>query len=261
MNNVDFTIFLLIGTMLIAILAVLLIVILVITTRRQIKSQLEKQRMQLLFDEEMLRARMEIQEQALSDFSGEIHDGIGQELSMLRLQMERLEPHIHTEKGQDILHQQQSVLKNTIKNLRLLSHGLNTTLILQKGLEQALETEVTRLQNFTALDCTLLITGDHVALNPEQELLVFRIFQESIQNVIKHAEASAVRVALHYTPKRVALSIKDDGKGFNYAESDSSSQQMGLSNMRRRTDLLKGAIRFQSGMNDGTHIHLEVPYD
>ncbi|RYD52134.1 MAG: hypothetical protein EOP52_08125 [Sphingobacteriales bacterium] len=259
MDSIDLTVFLLIGTMLIVILAVLLVIILVVTTRRQVKSQLEKQRMKLEFDEEMLHTRIEVQEQALSNFSGEIHDGIGQELSMLRLQMDRLEGHINTEKGQHMLQEQQSVLKNTIKNLRLLSHSLNTNLILQKGLEQALETEVIRLQNFTSLDCNLIIEGDYVTLNKEKELLIFRIFQESIQNVIKHAEATQISVTLCYNKEDMIISIRDNGRGFIAAESDSSTHQIGLSNMRRRAELLKGRIFFQSSIDQGTIIQLEVP--
>lgn len=259
MDSIDLTIFMLIGTMLIVILAVLLVIILVVTTRRQVKSQLEKQRMKLEFDEEMLHTRIEVQEQALSNFSGEIHDGIGQELSMLRLQMDRLEGHINTENGQRMLQEQQTVLKNTIKNLRLLSHSLNTNLILQKGLEQALETEVIRLQNFTPLDCNLIIEGDYVAINKEKELLIFRIFQESIQNVIKHAEATKVIVTLRYNRADMTISIRDNGRGFSIAEDTASTHKLGLSNMRRRAELLKGSISFQSNIDEGTIIQLEVP--
>ena len=261
MISVDFTIFLMIGTMLIAILAITLVVILIITNKRQLKTQLEKQKMQLKFEEELLHTRIEVQEQALLNFSGEIHDSIGQDLSMLRLHMGMLEPYLTDPQGQVMLQQHQVILKNTIKNLRLISHSLNTNLILKQGLEEALGTEVDRIRNFTPLVCSLAIEGEHVDLSKEKELLIFRIFQESVQNITKHAEATEITVALQYQPASLLVSIRDNGKGFSTVETSSSNHQLGLANMRHRTSLLQGTINFQSAVNDGTDVQLTVPYN
>ena len=260
MDRVNFTIFLMIGTLLIAVLAISMVVILVITNKRQLKTWLEKQKMQLRFEEELLHTRIEVQEHALLNFSGEIHDSVGQDLSLLCLNMGMLEAYLSDPKGQTLLQQQQVVLKNTIKNLRLLSHSLNTKLILKRGLEKALQTEVARIQNFTPLACELTIKGIPVNLNKEKELLIFRIFQESVQNITKHAEATEITVTLHYQLTALLVSIRDNGKGFPSAETHAANSHLGFANMRHRTSLLQGTIHFHSSVGTGTDVQLTVPY-
>jgi signal transduction histidine kinase len=250
-----------VGTLLIALLAVSLVVVLIITHKRQLKSRLEKQKMQLKFEEELLHTRIEVQEQALLNFSREIHDSIGQDLSLLRIQLDMLQPYLKDQQGQALLQDYQVALKNTIKNLRLISHSLNTNLILQKGLEEALGTEVARIRNFTPLVCSLAIEGEHMDLSREKELLVFRIFQESLQNITKHAEATEIAVSLQYQPEALLVSIRDNGKGFSTVDAHSSNHQLGLANMRHRTSLLQGTIHFQSALNGGTNVQLTVPYN
>ena len=261
MNSVDFAIFLIIGTLVVALLAIVLIIVLLITNKRQLKTQLEKQKMQLKFEEELLHTRIEVQEQALLNFSGEIHDSIGQDLSMLRLRIGMMEPYLNDAKGKVMLQENQMVLKNTIKNLRLISHSLNTNLILKQGLEEALEIEVGRIRNFTPLICSLAIEGAHVDLSKEKELLIFRIFQESVQNITKHAEATKINVTLQYGAASLLVSVHDNGKGFGDVDVNSSNISMGLVNMRHRTSLLQGTIDFQSSPDNGTEVQLTVPYN
>lgn len=256
----DLTIFFIFGTVLIAALAITLVLILVVTTRRQIRDRLEKQKMQLKFEEDLLHARIEVQEQALRNVSGEIHDGIGQELSLARLQLRKIRSLMPQNEGLQLLDNHSAALKNVIKNLRLLSHSLNTQVILTKGLETAIESEMQRIQMSGTLQCHFETLGEHRELSAEKELLLFRIFQESTQNVLKHAKAHSIFVVLSYLPHAIEMQVTDNGKGFHYDSTAPLNQSLGLGNMAYRASMLRGTLNIYSAPGAGTRIRVYAPY-
>ena len=247
------------GTVVITAFAVTIVVVLVVYTRRHVKTKLERQRLESQYNEELLRTRIEVQEQSLQNVSREIHDGIGQELSLGRMQLAALKPHIATEEGGRLLQDNLDMLKKSIKNLRLLSHSLNTGLIERKGLEDALRTEIERLKSFTMLKCDLVITGEYKDLSPETDLLLFRVAQESIQNVLKHAEATELTVHLEYGDSNIHLRILDNGSGVTAKQVESAG--LGITSMHQRADMLKGNLSVKALNPRGTEVSLTAPYN
>jgi hypothetical protein len=243
----------------VTILAVVSVILLIVFKQRQTKNRLERQRLAFQFNEDLLRTRLEVQEQAMQTLSREIHDGIGQELIMGRMQLATLKPHVVSEEGKRLLNDHLDILKKSVKNLRLLSHSLNTGLIERKGIEDALRTELERMHSFTSLKCEMIISGEYKDLSPETDLFLFRIAQECIQNVLKHAEASALTIYLDYGTGEIQLRIVDDGKGFpvNLPEGEG----LGMTSMRQRADMLKGTLTVKNLETGGTEIRLIAPYN
>jgi signal transduction histidine kinase len=177
---------------------------------------------------------------------------------MTYMQMGMLRSHIPTDEGRQALQELLDVLKKSTKNLRLLSHSLHTSFITNKGLEGALRTELNRVEAFTDLHCELNLKGEPHPLTSEVDLLMFRIAQESIQNVLKHAKATQLAVHLEYDTERVCMRVVDNGKGIS--EDSAASTGLGLTNMRQRAGMMGGSLDIRKAGPSGTEVCLVAPY-
>jgi len=246
------------GTVIMLVFAVMMTVFLIIHKQRQNRSKLEKQQLEFTYNSALLKTKIEMQEQALDFVSQEIHDNVGQVLSFSCMQLSNLKGFVEDAGAKAMLSDNLDRIRQTVKELRLLSHSLNTTLIEKRDLEEAIEAELNRIQAFSPIKCKLEIIGPSQDLNPELRLLIFRIIQEALQNVVKHAEASSVIIMLTYDPKAMELCIIDDGKGISSSKLKDISS-MGMINMHQRATLLNGNLQVVSDGNKGTSVILNIP--
>jgi signal transduction histidine kinase len=149
------------------------------------------------------------------------------------------------------------IIRQSVKELRLLSHSLNTSLIEKRDLEEAIETELSRIRAFSPIKCQLLVEGNAPELTPETRLLIFRIIQEALHNVVKHAGASAVTISIQYQPNGLQLCIRDDGRGIDMTKL-ANSASVGMVNMRQRASLLHGNLEIASDGQTGTSVTLKI---
>lgn len=244
-----------IGTAVLTTFAAVTVIVLLLSRQRQARARLAQERLEQAHNETLLRTRIEVQEQALASVAREIHDGVGQELGSVRMALASVRPHVSSAAAADILKEGLADLKAVIGNLRLLSHSLHGGLIHQRKLEMALRNEVDRIAAFTSLRCTLTTLGEPHDLSPEAELFTFRIAQESLQNVLKHAEAAEVSVVVDWQPDSLRLRIADDGRGIG---SDAGSGA-GLISMRERAALMGGCLHILPALPSGTEVVLSLP--
>jgi len=238
--------------------AVMMTVFLIIHKQRQNRSKLEKQQLEFTYNSALLKTKIEMQEQALDFVSQEIHDNVGQVLSFSCMQLSNLKGYVNDTNAKAMLSDNLDRIRQTVKELRLLSHSLNTTLIEKRDLEEAIEAELNRIQAFSPIKCKLEIIGPSQDLSPEIRLLIFRIIQEALQNVVKHAEASSVIIILSYNQKAMELCIIDDGKGISTSKLQDLSS-MGMINMHQRATLLNGNLEVVSDGIKGTSVILNIP--
>lgn len=246
------------GTFMLLVFAIMMVVFLVVHKQRQNHSKLERQKLAFSYDSALLHSKIEVQEQALGFVSQEIHDNIGQVLSFSCMQLSHLKNAVVDENNRIILSENLDRIRNSIKELRLLSHSLNSTLIEKRDLEEAIESELSRVRAFSTIHCNLVIEGESEELPPEHRLLCFRIFQEALQNVVKHSGASNTTVTINYLPEMLELCIRDDGKGMD-TNLLKDSVTMGMTNMHQRASLLNGALHLASSPNNGTSVLLTIP--
>src|SRR5690606_15620396 len=134
---------------------------------------------------------------------------------------------------------------------------LNNEVVLKNGLVASLQVELDRFRRLGYLDVSLKITGDIIPINSATEIILFRILQEFLSNVIKHARASKLFVLLEYTDKHLDISAMDDGIGFDTSiKSDSS----GMVTMKSRADLVNAEYSLVSEIGKGTQLVLKYPY-
>ncbi len=246
------------GTVLITIFAVMMTVFLVINKQKQNRDKLERQQLEHSYRSNLLRTRIEMQEQALNYVSQEIHDNMGQVLSFSCLQLANLKWAIPEEAARNSLVENLDVIRQAVKELRMLSHSLNTNRIEKRHLEEVIETELNRIRAFSPIKCYLEVKGHVTNLSPETRLLIFRILQEALQNVIKHASATSVVISIDYVDSLFVLSIKDDGKGIDL-EAMQDSGSLGMANMQERAKLMGGTLDVASDGRAGTEIRLTIP--
>jgi hypothetical protein len=242
-------------TLLIVILVVFLISFFLAYQRRKTKLLLEKAEQKQKFAMALANAQTEIQEQTLKNISWELHDNIGQLLSVAKLQLNMLSTQVK-ETNKKAIEEVSEVVGKSLKDIRLLSRTLNHEIIQNIGLVQAIKMELERFNRIKFLDASIDIKGEEIAINDKDEIIIFRIFQEFFSNVTKHSKASKLDVHLNYKKSQLEIIAKDNGVGFDI---ENASKGLGLINMKSRAELIEADFYLSSKFNEGVKLKLVYP--
>lgn len=235
-----------------------IIVLVLVYQKRQIASIQEKEQLKADFEKQILESKLEIQEQTFKYISQEIHDNIGQMLSLAKLTIHTMNPDEPARLPAKI-GSAKNLVSKAIDDLRCLSQNLNTDYIIDLGLKASVENELKILQNASQYQINVCTEGDAYRLAQQHELILFRIFQEALQNILKHAQASTITVLLSYTPRQFTLKIADNGRGFDAAAGLTGSSGIGLRNIRHRARLISGLFDVESEPGQGTTVIIQLP--
>jgi two-component system NarL family sensor kinase len=257
----DFTIpvIIIVGSVILVLLANFIIVMLFAYQKRYNNHIQEINTIKEQFEREILKMQLEIKEQTMHNISQEIHDNIGQMLSLANLQLTAVElpddPFTTSR-----IERSMELVSKVITDLRDLSKTLSPEDLLRRGLSAAISFDLDLMQRPKVLATEFRLTGDEQRLDASKEIVVYRIVQQALNNVLKHAEASSVQVSLNYSLESLSVSIQDDGRGFDTAIITSKDNQgAGVRNMIHRAELIQASIRVESLQNRGTRIILSLP--
>lgn len=237
-------------------LSCFLVVIVSVYTKRQRDNRIQQEQLKASMQQEILRAQLEIQEQTLKNISQEIHDNIGQTLSLAKLNLNTLPPIKQDGIGEKLLHTKELVTK-AIHDLRALSKMLNTDAVLASGLIKALESALNQLERSGVFQTELNIVGSPVKLDSKKELILFRMVQEAIANSIRHSGSTKITVSIKFGDNCV-LSICDNGSGFHQDQVQEETG-LGLKNMKNRCQIIGATLNLQSHKNHGTQVEITLP--
>jgi signal transduction histidine kinase len=211
-----------------------------------------------------LSARLEsVREEERVRLARQVHDDLGQILTAVKIHLTVL---ADTSAGRDHrgkpamlkkLESLISVIDNAIDLVKNISHELRPLALEELGLKEAIEWEASQFGQRTGIRCRVQTNGE-IALEREQSTAVFRIFQEALTNVIRHASAKTVTVRLNSTGEAVSLEVADDGKGITDQQL-ADSRALGILGMRERAVLLGGSLRISRNNGKGTVVDLTVP--
>ncbi len=246
-------------TLIILGLLISIIIVVLFAKNQQTKQALLLGEAKLKYQEEIRTIEAEVQETTLNQISSELHDNIGQMLTLMNLQIEKgkiTRPDSLSEFN--ILGE---TLQNTIQQVRQLSHSLNSEHITASPLEKTIENELRRLLNLVPTKIHFLTDDVKSQLNRDERLVAFRIFQELLNNAIKHASAQNIFVEIN-TLNGFQLLVRDDGVGFNEELVGNKSTGMGLKNMLKRAKMADMEFSIKSLENNGSTFMLtkEVNY-
>ncbi|MGB8193861.1 MAG: sensor histidine kinase [Chitinophagaceae bacterium] len=248
------------ATLFVVILAGFIIMLVKLFDKARKNFALQKENIHKEFETQLLKAQLEIQEQTLQDVSQELHDNIGQELTLVKLTINTIDIS-RLDETQNKLDESKKLISKTIQDLRNLSKTLNTGFITEEGLPSSLEYQMAFLQKIDVYQTNLHINGDVYKNQPFVEIVLFRVVQELMNNIIKHAEASCITIELDYQDAQLIIRVVDNGKGFAHSSDVPliNGKGLGLGNIRNRIAMIKGKFILNSAPNGGTEAIIEVP--
>ena len=241
---------LIVSTILILIIVIALIIL--FTTFQKKKNFLvEKQKEeQERFEKEIAETQIEIREATLRNISWELHDNIGQLLTLAKIQLQNSTP-------ENIKEVSETITKG-LTEVRSLSKLINPEAIKNINLREALQLEVDRFNRLNFIETTYKVEGDEVEIDKKASIVLFRILQEFFSNTIKHSKATNLEVTLNYKKDILILFAKDNGVGFLINE---KKEGIGLSNIKNRIKLIGAEVNFVTAENKGTSIEITYKYE
>ena len=229
-------------------IALFVLVMLIYFNNKKLQNIREREKMKQDYEQALLQAQLEVHEQTMRQISQEIHDNVGQVLSLVNLNLQTMSS-CEAEKVSNT----SKLVNSAITDLRNLSRSLNPENIARQGIIQVLQNELNQLES-TGRFKTSLEVEDEIELSPTKTVILYRMIQEMIANIIRHSEASEIRASINKT----SVAIMDNGKGFNDA---AEGIGIGLQNLKHRALTIGGSIDVNSMHGRGTIITFNLNSD
>ncbi|MBB5397381.1 sensor histidine kinase [Mucilaginibacter sp. AK015] len=255
MANADIKEIILIATIIFLLAPTFLVLYVNLYNQRKKKHIEEKALLESRFQQELLKTQVEMQEQTLNYISREIHDNVTQVLSFVKLNLAMPAKATHEQVSVKI-DESRNLIAQVINDLRDLSKSLSYDHIVQLGLVKTIEIEAGRINKSGIIKIDLAIGGNAQGLGEQRELVLFRIFQEALNNALKHSGAKQLKISLDYFDHLFNLTIQDNGVGFLAAELPNGGS--GLKNIVNRAALIGAAAVIDSAPGKGCCIKISI---
>jgi len=245
MDKTNTEIIILIST--IIILFVTIGIVLLFTIFQNRKNELLKQQKLAKeeFEREITETQIEIREETLRNISWELHDNIGQLLTLAKIQLQNA--------SEENIKEVKETITKGLNEVRALSKLINPEAIDNINLREAVQLEIDRFNRLEFIKSNLKTVGNEIKIDKKATIIIFRILQEFFSNTIKHSKASELDVNLNFTDSHLIIIAKDNGVGFL---SDSKKEGIGLINIKNRAKLIGADAIFTSEKNKGTSLKI-----
>ncbi len=245
----DIVLTVIVTTLLILLLIAGVIITMILANRRHVQQEVKMAQMAVEYEKELRNAEHEVQEQVLSNVARELHDNIGQLLTLIRIQLEQEK--LDDEQLAEKLAPVDNTLTDTIEQVRLLSHNLSTEYLETHGLLYALEKEMDRLSGLKKLKVHWECDGIEKDFEKGRRIMIFRMVQEVLNNAMKHAVAKNIYISLA-NANGFNLQIRDDGRGFDKENALATGKGAGLQNLVKRAKLADLQLDITSAPGKGS---------
>ncbi|WP_405563003.1 sensor histidine kinase [Polaribacter sp. Asnod6-C07] len=238
---------LIISSLLILFIVVALIILFTVFQKKKTflleKQEEDKKR----FEREIAETQIEIREETLRNISWELHDNIGQLLTLAKIQLQNA--------TKENIAEVTKTISQGLTEVRSLSKLINPEAIKNIDLKEAIQLEIDRFNRLNFIASSLEVNGEEQEIDKKSTIIIFRILQEFFSNTIKHSRASELKVILNYSQTNLLIIAKDNGVGFS---SEVKKDGIGLINIKNRANLIGAEALFTSEKNKGTS--LEINY-
>ncbi|HSM71242.1 MAG TPA: sensor histidine kinase [Anaerolineales bacterium] len=214
---------------------------------------------------ELFRRIVAAQESERQRIARDLHDETGQSLTAIGMGLRGLSSKLKTKNNDSLgtLQKLESLTANSLRELQRIISDLRPSHLDDLGLSAALRWYTNRLQEDTSIRIRMDILGDEQSMDDAAKITIFRIIQESLNNIIKHAQADHVNIHLGYEPTKVRITVRDNGVGFDLQQVQMKRSQrpsLGLAGMEERAALLGGSVSVQASPGHGTEVEAVIPY-
>jgi len=207
-------------------------------------------------EKKRINAMITSEEKERTRIARELHDGLGQLLSTARLNAASLEGSVEKE-DEHLLQNTLNLIDQSVSEVRSVSHNLMPQMLMEKGLPDALKELVNTINSSKTLDITFDHAGFNMPLPASVEFAIYRVIQEVLNNMIKHATASKIDLKLALGKNELKIFISDNGKGFDTALIE-KSEGIGWRNILTRLSLINGKFDVNSNPGQGTTVNIAV---
>lgn len=236
-----------IATLTAIVLCTILISLFVVFQKRKNKLLVEREENRKRFEREIAETQIEIREETLRNISWELHDNIGQLLTLAKIQLQSA--------TKDNIKEVSETISKGLKEVRALSKLINPEAIKNIELNEAIQLEIDRFNRLNFIDSSLEISGKKQKMDEKSSIIIFRMLQEFFSNTIKHSKASTLKVRLDYTDKNLWITASDNGIGFSSTEN--ANNGIGLQNIKNRAKLIGAEATFTSEIGKGTTLLIQ----
>ena len=241
------------STLITLILAVLIILAVFIGQRRKFRHRKELIEIKSNFDKEALRTQLETQTQTFETISQELHDNVGNLISMAMVHLKS--PSHQADERQ--LSETHKLLDEAMDTLRDISRSINPENIHRRGLTQSIRNELNRIRKSGLYKVVYASDGVEFPIDPQKEIILFRIVQEAINNMVKHSGADTLSIMVNFKNPALSITIQDNGRGFVFQPDQGDYlNHSGLHNMTKRAKMIGGELVINSGLDSGTSVQI-----
>ncbi len=202
-----------------------------------------------VMNEKFTQDLMLAQEEERKRVSKDLHDGLGQSLLLIKNK-------VVLNKDEDT----KFMVENAIEEVRSISRALHPFQLQEMGITKAIESILYQFDDTTELFISSEIDPIDGIFDIHQEVNIYRIVQESLNNVLKHANASAIKIKIEKEKNHIILIIQDNGVGFDFSERYNDFKTLGLKTLKERTRFLNGIMKIDSQTNNGTKLEFKIPF-
>lgn len=249
-----------ISTILLLFLGGIIIYFLFIYQRKVHKHEEELLLLRETFNKTLLQSKLEIKEQTLNHLAKELHSNISQLIAVINM---NLSSYFQSSvKDESILRESKVLVKQLAAEVKTLTSTLNSDHVGKAGFIRMLRTEIEKLERAHVYKTYLELVGEEYRLKPENEIILFRLSQEILNNIIKHANGDTIHVVVLFDSEFLSVHIRDNGHGFNLDEvirNAVDTNSTGLSNIYNRTKQMEGEVTIHTSLGKGTEIKVKIP--
>ncbi len=239
------------ASLILIIFAVFTLLFLLLFIKKKRVLQKEKEIMKANYEQTLLQSQIEIQEQTLRHISQEIHDNIGQVLSLVSLNLNTMDP---GDAGKLLLTDE--LVAKALQDLRALSKSLNPERVQQVGIAEAIDNDLKILERTGKYKTRLDIEPGLSFFSPEKTVILYRMIQEVLTNIMKHAHADEIVVAFTESEQAYTISVSDNGRGFDTSQGQQNG--IGLRNISQRAALIGAEMEIISTLQQGTAVSFYI---
>ena len=237
---------LIVSTIIIILVVAFLIVLFTIFQRRKNHLLDERKQEKKRFEREIAETQIEIREETLRNISWELHDNIGQLLTLAKIQLQQA--------SLENIDEISETISKSLTEIRALSKLINPEFINNIKLREALRLEVERFNRLNYINASLEVYGEEQELNQKDGIIMFRILQEFFSNTIKHSKATDLQVSITFDEQMLTIVAQDNGVGFNVEET--SFKGIGVQNIKSRAKLINAEVQYDSCIDKGTMLKI-----
>lgn len=262
-NNQEILTLIIIGVIIALLLVGFVITTLFLYQRKQHKQEKELARLREEFNQELLSSQIEIQENTMKLIGEELHDNVKQQLVFVSTSLAGLAYQTKIQEDKEVLTTTTTFVNKAISDIQHISNSLHTDRIAEEGLLPTIKAEVANINRLGILKVTYNTDLYYNYFNGQTTIFLYRMLQESLQNILKHAQATHVNINVYSSNEHIfVLEVIDNGIGYNVAAESTATGKsggVGVKSMMNRAKLIGATIKIDSVLGKGTTVTISIP--